>query len=417
MCMLTGNFWFLIISFLFVVFFYDFIDINTGFTYIDELFIIYLFIKWLKTGSSFKELNVFFFFALVFLINGLIQKSNVYNAVIMDFFIEIKPFLAFYFAYTSGFVLNRLENKKIRSFCMTIALLILLPIGLDYVMGGVLLYDFFGHPSRFSTICQLLGFIYLYCSNYTKKYLLKGALIIAISLLSGRSKSFGFIPIYLFLIYYPHLLTYRHLFKIKNIIAVISLFLVVIYVAREKILFYFVTGSQAEEMFARPVLFVTSWRILQDHPILGSGLGSFATNASAIYYSSIYEKYEISHIYGLTPEDPSFISDTYFPILAQFGFLGILLFLLFWKRRILRAIYVKKEGHPFVLFFTILVVALFVIEGFGDSTLIQNRGVYIMMLLGFVQGNFRKDEMYIHKHYCPTKFAKAKAGGHLPGGD
>ena len=47
------------------------------------------------------------------------------------------------------------------------------------------------------------------------------------------------------------------------------------------------------------------------------------------------------------------------------------------------------EGKTFVFLLTILVVVFFLIEGIADSTFIQNRGVYVMMLYGFVLSNAR----------------------------
>ena len=382
-------YFFIVVTLLLGVCFYDFIDSELNFSFIDELLVLYLFSLWIIRGKRNKELVLFGWISLFYLIYSLFQGRNVWQAVLVDFFIEIKPFFAFYFAYSIKFELSRSEQTKIRKCCAVLSILFL-PIGLDYLMGNdSLIYTICGHPSRYCSTYQILGMLYIICSDHSVKYLKKGAFIIALSLLGGRSKAFGFFTVYMFLIYFPKLLSYRHLINYKNVTYFIILLVAVFYVARDKILFYFVTGSQSEEMFARPLMYVTSWKILMDHPLFGSGLGSYATYASSVYYSPIYYMYGLSDSEGLSPDDPSFIGDTFFPILAQFGFVGIFLFVIFWIKRLKFANRPRMEGKTFVFLLTILVVVFFLIEGIADSTFIQNRGVYVMMLYGFVLSNAR----------------------------
>ena len=93
--------------------------------------------------------------------------------------------------------------------------------------------------------------------------------------------------------------------------------------------FYIENGIEAnsiEEMYARPSLDYTAWEIFKDYFPFGSGFGTFASHASAVYYSRLYYDYGISNIFGLQPDAPDFVSDTYFPVLAQFGVVGACLF-------------------------------------------------------------------------------------------
>ena len=383
--MLTGNFWFLFFSLLLGVCFYDFIDSNTGFSYIDELIVLYLSFKWIKEGEANKEMRAFLTIALLYLLYGFVQATNVWKAILMDFFIEIKPFMAFYLSYSLKIQLSSHEQKIIRRWCIVLSILFL-PIGINNLLGGTWIYELFGHASRYCTTYQIFGIMYIINSNQTHKYLRKGAFIIALSLLGGRAKAFGFFPIYLFLLYFPKILRYRHFVNYKSIVAFVIVLIAVFYVAKDKVLFYFVTGSQSDEMFARPLLFATAWKILLDYPLLGCGLGSYATNASGLYYSPIYYIYGISDSYGLSPDNPQFISDTYFPVLTQFGFVGIFLFILFWKRRFKMANSLRLKGLIFPIYLTLLIAAFFIIEGISDSSFIQNRGVFMMLLWGSYMG-------------------------------
>lgn len=82
-------------------------------------------------------------------------------------------------------------------------------------------------------------------------------------------------------------------------------------------------------MIARPALYMGMIEILKQYPLLGSGIGSYANHASAVYYSPIYYRLGYENIWGLNPDMPAFAADTFFPTLAQYGFVGIFLFFYF----------------------------------------------------------------------------------------
>ena len=61
----------------------------------------------------------------------------------------------------------------------------------------------------------------------------------------------------------------------------------------------------------------------------GAGFGTFATDAAAKYYSPVYYEYGLDNIYGLSPDDPAFAHDSYWPaIMGEFGILGTMFFLI-----------------------------------------------------------------------------------------
>ena len=162
-----------------------------------------------------------------------------------------------------------------------------------------------------------------------------------------------------------------------------------VYFAWEKIDFYFIQGSSSddiEHIFARPLLYMKAFEILKDFPLFGSGLGSYATFASAVYYSPLYSKYQM--IYNYDIGNGLFICDTFYPSLAQFGFVGIFLFILFWKKRIQEGMMkMKYEQSVFTFQFVLLIVIFFAIESVADSTFTHNRGMYMLMLLAICLKN------------------------------
>lgn len=88
---------------------------------------------------------------------------------------------------------------------------------------------------------------------------------------------------------------------------------------------------------ARALLYITGWRIAEDHFPFGAGFGRFGGYVSQLHYSPVYDEYGLSNVYGLSRETPSYMQDTYWPhILAETGLFGALVlvafFFLLWRR-------------------------------------------------------------------------------------
>ena len=75
---------------------YTIISQKYNFTYVDEIIMGILLIEWIFQGKKSKEFIFFFCIALMFLANSLISANNITKAIIMDFVIQCKPFVAFY---------------------------------------------------------------------------------------------------------------------------------------------------------------------------------------------------------------------------------------------------------------------------------------------------------------------------------
>ena len=88
-----------------------------------------------------------------------------------DFFIQVKPFIAFYAVYNLNFRISEKHEKKIAKLSLVCAFL-LLPVGLLNPGGGTLM-DQFGGYSRYATIMIVLGTTYII---YSRQYRTSGAL-------------------------------------------------------------------------------------------------------------------------------------------------------------------------------------------------------------------------------------------------
>ena len=133
------------------------------------------------------------------------------------------------------------------------------------------------------------------------------------------------------------------------------------------------------ERMARPETYKTGLLIMKDYFPFGSGLGTFACAAAAKEYSPLYYKYGMDNIWGLTPENPMFLADTFYPIVySQFGFLGVLMFLWFWKRRLQEANRIIDPNYYKMALMCILALAL---ENTADSSYLSGKGMGYFMIL------------------------------------
>lgn len=140
---------------------------------------------------------------------------------------------------------------------------------------------------------------------------------------------------------------------------------------------YYVTGLDNEAM-ARPMSYKTSLQILWDYFPLGPGMGSFACNGAWKFYSPLYFEYNLTSIWGLSPEMGFFICDAYYPTLAQFGIVGVFFFCWFWKRRLVAFNQIVDMRYYRVAMLTFCCLA---IEQTADSSWLSGKGMGYCMLI------------------------------------
>lgn len=140
---------------------------------------------------------------------------------------------------------------------------------------------------------------------------------------------------------------------------------------------YYVTGLDNEAM-ARPMSYKTSLQILWDYFPLGPGMGSFACNGAWKFYSPLYFEYNLTNIWGLSPEMGFFICDAYYPTLAQFGIVGVFFFCWFWKRRLVAFNQIVDMRYYRVAMITFCCLA---IEQTADSSWLSGKGMGYCMLI------------------------------------
>ncbi len=374
---------------------YNIIDIP-GVDKIDEAYILLLFLVYIyrmfKQGDW--EINKVFLTTIViflfYFFYSLRINSNVLPGILMDFFIQLKPYLAFFFIYQMRPVMNN-EQKKILNQLSLLCWILLLPIGVAGFVNKHYFEYIIDHPTSYAGAVTISSLLYLFTSNGTKTNKIIFIGLLSIGILSGRSKFYGFFILASAIVLYFNDIK-RIRFNYKTVSVIIGLIAIILFVAQDKIKFYFMQGTGGEyvetDYLARMALYVTSYSLFFDYFPFGSGFASFGTHASGVYYSSIYNEYNLDSIWGLNRTYTKFVADTYYPSLAQFGVIGLLLYCLFWIYIIKKAITRHIDNQNLYLFSIIIcIIGFFIIENVADAAFTGNRGCFMMFFLGYVFSN------------------------------
>lgn len=321
-------------------------------------------------------------------------RFNTLYAIISDFISQIKPFIVFFLTLGLGVSLDQKTKALIRIGALTNVILLLVSFIFWFPD-----HESLGHPANFGGIMLLSSWAFLYGSishdgtiSDKDKWIVVGILILG--LFCTRSKYYGEFLLMLFLLFGYKPGMQRHI-SYKMVLSFVLIMALVVLVAWQKINYYFIQGTNdvfaaaaddtsLSENFARPVLYAVAGILFVDFFPFGTGLASFASNASADSYSSLYYDYGVSVVHGLSPDYPSFICDAYYPSLAQFGIFGVCLFLYFWywvfrKLNRFELLYGASYRYSFIL--GIMVIAFVLIESIGSTFFTQGHGMFAMMLL------------------------------------
>ena len=95
------------------------------------------------------------------------------------------------------------------------------------------------------------------------------------------------------------------------------------------------SGGGRRRVFAkgtppRVALYIGSIDVARDYFPLGAGLGQYGSYLSAVHFSPLYERYGLTSLPGLRPNNASAVTDTFWPqILGELGVAGLLAYAVF----------------------------------------------------------------------------------------
>lgn len=360
--------WFGVLYLPFCILFYD----KSGLQYIDEFMtlglVIFTFIKSTSGYEIKKEIYVYGALMLFYVVYSLVMAVNVPSAVFLDLQQQVRPYAIFFCTYLLAPSFTKRQQNTILYV---------------YIIGIFLYFIGFNFGMEDITIgqaCFQCSLLYIFFRGDKKKHLYIGILIATLGLFSGKSK---FLGEYVMLISFIFFLKSK--FRLNNLLAYIqvgALVSAILFFTWTRFNAYYVEGfkkGKVSEMLARPATYTTAGTIIfKDYVPFGSGLGTFATNAVAEYYSPLYYKYGLNKVWGLNGRHAGFIADAYFPTLAEFGLVGIFFFVWFWVRRYKDINRINNLLNYKIALMCML--ALF-LEGIADTSYLSGKGMGYFMLL------------------------------------
>lgn len=358
------------------------------------VFLYYMFS--LSDWSINKGFLITLFLFLFYLIYSISIHSNSVKAIFYDLVIQMKPYLVFFIVYQILPVFSDKNKKILKDICLAVWFLCV-PFGIYGLVNIKILTLIWEHPTNYATVITTLAVTYLFLGDYSKKERIIFIIMLSAGIASGRAKFYGFFVMAVFAVIYLNDIK-RTQFNMKTIFALLGLLVAILIAARDKIdLYVFQTISgEEDELVARAALYITSFDLFQDYFPFGTGFASFGTHASGLFYSEIYDAYNIGGIWGLTKDAPDFVSDTYYPSLAQFGVVGLGLYFFFWLFYLVKSYkYVRAtENIQYFVIFIIITGSLF-IENIAEASITSNEGFFMMFLLALALG--AQKQLYANK--------------------
>lgn len=122
---------------------------------------------------------------------------------------------------------------------------------------------------------------------------------------------------------------------------------------------------------ARKALYLTAYEIGLTNFPFGEGFGRFGGFVSKENYSPVYYEYGINDTYGLSPDYPAFMTDTYWPNIAgELGFIGvgivIVLYIYLAAKLLLNYAILPSDNLKIFVLFSGLVMVQALVESIGE---------------------------------------------------
>ena len=318
-----------------------------------------------------KEYYQFLGILVFFIVYSLLFGANIQKAVWRDMVQWIRPFSVIYCTWILNPHFSK-RQKKMMLYAMIATLMAWLAYHPEARAGG---------DAEFAVLGQLAmctGMTWYIFTEPTKRNTYIATALVLSGMLAPKFKFLGEVVCFIGMIYF---LKRRLNFKSpKTAAMLVVMMVVVLFVTWERFDAYYVSGMEENaERMARPESYKVAFgKIIWDYFPFGPGMGSFGCAAAADFYSPLYYKYEMDDIWGLTPDNPMFLADAFYPTLAQLGVVGIFLFCAFWKRRLIAMNKIADMRYYRVAWITFFCLA---IEQTADTSFLSGKGMGYCMLL------------------------------------
>ena len=337
-----------------------------------------------KDKGRTTEINIYIGLMIFYLVYSLLIQVTTFRGVYLDLLQQLRPYAVFYLTWMMTPDFSPKQKKRIK----WVMLLSFLGYLILFKIKPSVVTPYGGEESAaLGQIALCCAMVYYLFSKQTKRNRNIAILIMLLGLVSGKSKYFGECVVFIALMMFVK--SKINFTSVSTLLKVAALGCVVIFFTWTKFNAYYVEGFQddAQEM-ARPLAYETGMKIMfQDYIPFGSGLGSFGTSAAAKEYSPLYYDYKLDMVWGLTPENPMFLADAFYPTLAEFGVVGLFFFLWFWKKRLWECNKIPNIVYYRMALMAILALAL---ESTADSSYLSGKGMGYFMVLALCLNSGRQ---------------------------
>lgn len=368
--------------------------VAVNFDWSDEILtvalLLYAFVKQrhlVRDGRRSREIVAYICIMAFYLLYSLVLQVTTARGVWLDFLQQLRPYAVFYLTWMMAPQFSEKQKRWIKwvmlaSFFGYLVLNFVSPSLVNPYSG-----EAGGESAALGQIALCCGMVYYLFSRRTTGNRNLAIVIMLLGLVSGKSKYFGECVVFIALVLFVHR---RIRFSSPStLVKVCALAAVVLFFTWTKFSAYYVEGFQEDaEEKARPMTYETGMTIMfRDYIPFGSGLGSFGVAAAAKEYSPLYYKYELDHVWGLTPENPMFLADAFYPTLAEYGIVGLVFFLVFWRRRLRETGRLTDIVYYRMALMAILALAL---ESTADSSYLSGKGMGYFMILAVCLNSYRR---------------------------
>lgn len=368
--------------------------LNSMFSYLDEFYVVLLLLLLIKNNGLNKlkkDKNDFIIFILwcifliVGLVSGIISRYVPVQWLFIDAFICSK-FLIVYFSikYCGDRIINISGIVKGCKYCVLLfafgsVLNIFIPLfprgEYRYIMDSVQL--FFGHPTFYAAasitcVCVMIAGEAFTKNKLNEKFIYLGLLCVFSTLrMKAIAAALGVLFLYIYFIK----------LKLKNKkIAILFAAVVALLLGYDQISFYYGDNYLYDENFIRARMMRDSFKIANQLFPLGSGFGSFASDAARKAHSILYSVYN----YSL---DSKFLTDTFWPIvIAQCGWIGLIAFCTVIEMMMKSVFNVLKQDR-WIFCSSCSIMLYLLIATSGESAFFHPVCIPMFMLIGFNSKN------------------------------
>jgi len=361
---------------------------TTGFKGLDMVscvLLIVVYIIYLIGTKNFNFNTGFLVTILVFLFflnYSFYISDNTRNAIAYDFLLQLRPYVTFFVVLHMAPTFSAAQKSLLKKICFYIWLFFI-PLGLYAMINPSFLSAMMDQPSNYTACITCLSIVYLFCSDFSMKDKLTAIFMLAVGLIVVHSQFYVFFLLACgILMYFHHADVLRN--NLRTGLALATVAGLITYISRYEILNYIFPAG-----------------------ITGSGFASLAIQASEFY--NHFNDLGFYSINGLISQEWAAFSGSFYPVLAQLGVIGIVLYLTFWAYIVVISIIRFRQSGDIQPFIITMILATFIfIENITDSFFTSNKGYFMMMFIGILLGKPENNEELLANSINTDKKKKKK---------